>query len=36
VARWSFQTMHHDLWDYDVASQPTLVDIRRDGQIIPR
>jgi quinoprotein glucose dehydrogenase len=25
--RWSFQTTHHDLWDYDVASQPTLVDI---------
>jgi len=25
--RWSFQTVHHDLWDYDVASQPTLVDL---------
>jgi quinoprotein glucose dehydrogenase len=24
--RWSFQTAHHDLWDYDVASQPTLAD----------
>lgn len=24
--RWSFQTTHHDLWDYDVASQPTLFD----------
>ncbi len=24
--RWSFQTTHHDLWDYDVASQPVLVD----------
>ncbi len=22
---WSFQVVHHDLWDYDVASQPTLV-----------
>lgn len=22
--RWSFQTVHHDLWDYDVASQPVL------------
>src|SRR5882757_168132 len=21
---WSFQVVHHDLWDYDVASQPTL------------
>ncbi|MDE2563063.1 MAG: membrane-bound PQQ-dependent dehydrogenase, glucose/quinate/shikimate family [Sphingomonadales bacterium] len=25
--RWSFQTTHHDLWDYDVASQPVLVDL---------
>jgi quinoprotein glucose dehydrogenase len=25
--RWSFQTTHHDLWDYDVASQPSLVDL---------
>jgi quinoprotein glucose dehydrogenase len=25
--RWSFQTVHHDLWDYDVPSQPTLVDL---------
>jgi quinoprotein glucose dehydrogenase len=25
--KWSFQTTHHDLWDYDVASQPTLIDI---------
>ncbi len=22
---WHFQTVHHDLWDYDVASQPTLI-----------
>jgi len=26
--RWSFQTTHHDLWDYDVPSQPSLVDLR--------
>ncbi|MEY4160158.1 MAG: hypothetical protein RLZZ136_779, partial [Pseudomonadota bacterium] len=25
--RWHFQTTHHDLWDYDVASQPVLVDL---------
>lgn len=29
--RWSFQTVHHDLWDYDVASQPTLADIPASG-----
>ena len=25
--RWSFQTTHHDLWDYDVPSQPSLVEV---------
>lgn len=29
--RWHFQTTHHDIWDYDVPSQPTLVDIPVDG-----
>jgi quinoprotein glucose dehydrogenase len=24
---WQFQTVHHDLWDYDVPAQPVLVDI---------
>ncbi len=24
--RWSFQTVHHDIWDLDIASQPVLVD----------
>lgn len=33
--RWSFQTVHHDLWDYDVPSQPTLVDLEIDGQTVP-
>jgi quinoprotein glucose dehydrogenase len=23
---WAFQTVHHDLWDYDLASQPVLID----------
>jgi quinoprotein glucose dehydrogenase len=25
---WHFQVVHHDLWDYDVATQPVLVDVR--------
>jgi len=29
---WHFQTVHHDLWDYDVGSQPTLVDLEIDGR----
>lgn len=32
---WHFQTVHHDLWDYDVAAQPALIEIRKDGQTIP-
>ena len=25
--RWSFQTVHHDLWDMDIPAQPALVDL---------
>ncbi len=32
---WHFQTVHHDLWDYDVATSPLLFDMHRDGKIIP-
>lgn len=32
---WHFQFVHHDLWDYDVASQPMLFDLTRDGEIVP-
>ncbi|MDQ6829466.1 MAG: pyrroloquinoline quinone-dependent dehydrogenase [Gemmatimonadota bacterium] len=28
---WHFQTVHHDLWDYDNASPPALVSIPRSG-----
>jgi quinoprotein glucose dehydrogenase len=31
---WHFQTVHHDLWDYDVASPPILFDWRRDGRTV--
>lgn len=33
--RWVFQTVHHDLWDYDVPAQPVLVDLRVRGQTVP-
>ncbi len=32
LTRWRFQTTHHDIWDYDVPSQPTLVDLTIAGQ----
>ena len=32
---WSFQTVRHDLWDYDLASQPVLIDLPVDGRLVP-
>ncbi|KGE03705.1 pyrroloquinoline quinone-dependent dehydrogenase [Pseudohaliea rubra] len=32
---WAYQLVHHDIWDYDTPAQPTLVDITRDGTVIP-
>lgn len=32
---WHFQTVRHNLWDYDIASQPTLITVLKDGQVIP-
>ena len=29
---WSFQLVHHDLWDYDAAAQPVLTTLMRDGR----
>jgi quinoprotein glucose dehydrogenase len=30
---WHFQTVHHDLWDYDVPAQPGLYEVFRDGEV---
>jgi quinoprotein glucose dehydrogenase len=32
---WYQQLIHHDLWDYDLAAQPTLVDLQHDGETVP-
>jgi quinoprotein glucose dehydrogenase len=32
---WHFQTVHHDLWDSDQPSPPTLIDITRNGRRVP-
>jgi quinoprotein glucose dehydrogenase len=32
---WGFQLVHHDLWDYDTASQPVLATLRRNGRETP-
>lgn len=33
--RWVRQFVHHDIWDMDTPSQPQLVDLRRDGEVVP-
>ncbi len=32
---WHFQMVHHDVWDSDNASPPTLADLKVDGKVIP-
>ncbi len=32
---WHFQTVHHDLWDYDVPAQPTLGEVPLGGRRVP-
>ncbi len=32
---WHFQTVHHNLWDYDLPAQPNLVEVTRAGRTIP-
>jgi quinoprotein glucose dehydrogenase len=32
---WHYQVQHHDIWDYDLDTPPTLIDVKRDGKIIP-
>src|SRR5690606_19527599 len=33
--QWHFQTMHHDLWDWDMPAPPVLFDVKKDGRSIP-
>ncbi|HMI41417.1 MAG TPA: membrane-bound PQQ-dependent dehydrogenase, glucose/quinate/shikimate family [Sphingomicrobium sp.] len=33
--RWMFQTVHKDVWDYDIGSQPSLVEFPVGGRRIP-
>lgn len=32
---WSFQTTHHDVWDYDLPAQPTLAQVAYGGRSTP-
>jgi quinoprotein glucose dehydrogenase len=32
---WGYQLVHHNLWDYDTVTQPTLVTLHRNGEEVP-
>ena len=32
---WSYQIVHHDIWDYDTNSAPTLFDLQQNGKTVP-
>jgi quinoprotein glucose dehydrogenase len=32
--KWYFQLIHHEIWDYDIAAAPLLIDITVDGKPI--
>ncbi|QSR20092.1 glucose/quinate/shikimate family membrane-bound PQQ-dependent dehydrogenase [Novosphingobium sp. KA1] len=33
--KWHFQTVHNDLWDFDLPMQPTFLDYRKDRKSVP-
>jgi glucose dehydrogenase len=33
--KWFHQLIHHDIWDFDMPTPPLLVDVRRNGKVIP-
>ena len=33
--KWYFQTVHHDIWDYDLESAPILFQVTRNNEKIP-
>jgi quinoprotein glucose dehydrogenase len=32
---WDYQIVHHNIWDYDLPAQPSLITVRKDGRDIP-
>jgi quinoprotein glucose dehydrogenase len=33
--KWYQQLVHHDIWDYDLAAAPTLINVTRGGATVP-
>ncbi len=32
---WHYRFVNHDIWDYDTPSQPTLIDLPIEGEVVP-
>ena len=32
---WCRQLVHHDVWDYDLPAQPLLIELKKNGEMIP-
>ena len=33
--KWFHQLVHHDVWDFDLPTPPLLIDVHKDGRVIP-
>jgi quinoprotein glucose dehydrogenase len=33
--KWYFQTVHHELWDFDLPPEPVLMDVMHNGKKVP-
>ena len=33
--KWFHQLVHHDVWDLDMPTPPLLIEVRKDGRVIP-
>ena len=33
--KWFHQLVHHDVWDFDMPTPPILIDVHKDGRVIP-
>lgn len=31
---WHFQTVHHDIWDYDITAAPQLITVKHNGELV--
>ena len=31
---WHYQTVHHNIWDYDIPAPPNLIEVRHDGEMV--